>query len=251
MFRNSGNLVVKINDSIYTIPLQTSTQSWLQHTIDLTNYIHLDSVKISFIYVSNGNEYGPRIDNISISSFLPLPIELISFSASNKDNKTILEWITGSEINNDKFIIEKSRDLKNWIIVDTVFSKGNSNTFQKYSLIDNSWNGITYYRLKQIDFNGDTKIFNTISNMINKDNDIVLNKNPNDGNFSLDISVTSINEYTIIITDILGNKLNEKTSILNVGNHNILYNLDLPNGNYLIYIIVNNETTTKRFIIYK
>ena len=86
----------------------------------------------------------------------PLPIELLSFEAEAKDNFTVdLAWITASEQNNDFFTVEKSQYGKQWEEVGIVKGAGNSNQILRYALTDNSpFGGISYYRLKQTDFNG-------------------------------------------------------------------------------------------------
>ena len=93
-----------------------------------------------------------------------LPIELLSFTSKVKENSIELEWVTASEINNDYFIIEKSKDLVNWGIVSFIQGAGNSNHIIKYTIEDfNPIKGISYYRLTQHDFDGQFEVFNPIS----------------------------------------------------------------------------------------
>ncbi|MEO9805058.1 MAG: T9SS type A sorting domain-containing protein [Reichenbachiella sp.] len=91
----------------------------------------------------------------------PLPIELISFQAELLKDETVeLTWITSSEINNDYFTIERSVDRTSWEIFDKVKGAGNSEQQTSYSTIDSfPYNGVTYYRLKQTDFDGQYKYF--------------------------------------------------------------------------------------------
>lgn len=98
-----------------------------------------------------------------ITSFSPfsvedpsaLPIKLIEFKVKQTGNKVRLDWETGTEDNNDFFTVERSYDGKNF---ENVFSKvgaGNSKTNLYYFGYDNyPLNGISYYRLKQTDFDG-------------------------------------------------------------------------------------------------
>lgn len=90
------------------------------------------------------------------SKDIPLPIELLSFNAKANENKTVnLEWSTATEINNDFFTIEKSIDGEKWDYVGEKKGAGNSNAQINYSMIDTEpYNGISYYRLKQTDFDG-------------------------------------------------------------------------------------------------
>lgn len=86
----------------------------------------------------------------------PMPVTLLDFRARAKSKVVEIEWETTSEINNDYFTIEKSRDGKNWEKYKDVPGAGNSNSLKEYSEIDYSpFNGVSYYRLKQTDFNGE------------------------------------------------------------------------------------------------
>lgn len=97
-------------------------------------------------------------DNLVIGAVInsALPVELINFEALNTNNtKVELKWETASEINNDFFTVEKSIDVENWEEVTTLKGAGNSSNPIVYSTIDNyPYSGISYYRLKQTDFDG-------------------------------------------------------------------------------------------------
>ncbi len=104
-----------------------------------------------------------RVNNIS--SFSPftygaqgtstLPVTFISFEGSNQRQDVVLNWATGSEFNNDYFEIQRSANAKDWQIMGTVHGKGTTNTTSKYQFSDKGVrNGNFYYRLKQVDFDG-------------------------------------------------------------------------------------------------
>ncbi len=87
----------------------------------------------------------------------PLPIELISFEAFQKQKSVDLKWVTSSEINNDFFTVQRTADGNNFENIAKVSGKGNSNTVQSYSTTDyNPLDGLSFYRLMQTDFNGQT-----------------------------------------------------------------------------------------------
>ncbi|RFC55548.1 T9SS type A sorting domain-containing protein [Brumimicrobium aurantiacum] len=87
----------------------------------------------------------------------PLPIELVYFTAILNEKKTVnLEWQTASERNNDFFTVEKSIHGSYWDSITTVDGAGSSSCVRNYSTTDfNPHMGISYYRLKQTDFNGE------------------------------------------------------------------------------------------------
>jgi hypothetical protein len=85
-----------------------------------------------------------------------LPVELISFTAHRKNNYTFLTWKTATEINNEKFEIEISKDGVFFSYIGEVGGMGNSSTINHYQFVDDGvYNAdVVYYRLKQIDFDG-------------------------------------------------------------------------------------------------
>lgn len=95
------------------------------------------------------------------SCAVALPISLQSFEAENIQNKHIrINWITASEVNNDYFTIERSKDGRNWETLTTISGAGNSTQLIEYQYIDEEpLNGVSYYRLKQTDFNGSYEYF--------------------------------------------------------------------------------------------
>ena len=85
----------------------------------------------------------------------PLPIKLLYFDAQPEDDKVKLSWSTASEINNDYFTIEKSIDGSQFFPIGNVSGSGNSTIKLQYYFDDTKpFFGISYYRLKQTDFDG-------------------------------------------------------------------------------------------------
>jgi len=85
-----------------------------------------------------------------------LPVELSSFSATTEKDKVILNWQTAQEINNDYFQIErKTANNQSWQVIGKESGAGNSDTNIRYDFTDEKpASGINFYRLKQIDFDG-------------------------------------------------------------------------------------------------
>ena len=85
----------------------------------------------------------------------PLPISLLHFNAQPNGSKVDVTWITASEINNDFFTIEKSTDGADFTPIAVVDGAGNSSSALNYFYPDyNPVHGVSYYRLKQTDFDG-------------------------------------------------------------------------------------------------
>lgn len=120
---------------------------------------------------------------------LALPIGLLSFTGSCDQQNIVLQWITETENNNNYFTIERSPDLKTWHAIGTVEGAGNSSFPLNYTLTDLVTNvEITYYRLKQTDFDGNYNYEAMIgvnsceANMVDQ---LTIYPNPSEGKFKL------------------------------------------------------------------
>lgn len=93
-----------------------------------------------------------------------LPVELEEFIGYNSNSINHLAWVTASEINNNYFILERSRDLFFWKHLDYIPGNGTVNTPSFYEYPDDSYsNGINYYRLIQVDLDGKSDTLATLS----------------------------------------------------------------------------------------
>lgn len=100
-----------------------------------------------------------RIDNvlITISTTVPLPVELTYFEIADIDGGVQLDWTTNSEIENDYFEVQKSNDGFVWQTISQLDGKGNTIEVTDYEFTDKEPQmGMNYYRLKQVDFDGTT-----------------------------------------------------------------------------------------------
>lgn len=101
-------------------------------------------------------------DGITLTD--PLPISLFSFEAEVKEQRVVLYWQTLSELNNAYFSIEKSRDALHFEEILRVESAGNSSSLRSYQAFDeNPEIGLNYYRLRQTDQDGSSKVFQIIA----------------------------------------------------------------------------------------
>lgn len=95
---------------------------------------------------------------ISISS-QPLPVELLAFDAKGVNEKVQLNWSTLSELNSDFYIIERTLNFQEHVEIARVPAAGNSSQLLNYEAWDHApLNGINYYRLSQVDFDGTVNI---------------------------------------------------------------------------------------------
>ena len=93
-----------------------------------------------------------------------LPIDLVSFDGECIDNKTNLEFLVASQVNNDYFTIKRSNNNLEWEEVGFINGGGTNNEEITYTWIDYSpKSGVNYYKLFQTDIDGVSKSFSPIA----------------------------------------------------------------------------------------
>ena len=101
--------------------------------------------------------------NIFVSTPQALPVELISFEGDVINDINVLKWTTASENNSDLFEIEWSTDGEQWRLIGDVKAAGNSTeSIDYYFTHEDYQNGFNYYRLVQVDYNGEFEIFDPV-----------------------------------------------------------------------------------------
>jgi hypothetical protein len=99
-----------------------------------------------------------------------LPVTLLSFTAKPEGDRVQLAWSTTSELNAERFIVERSADLAEYVAVGEIAAKGTTNTRQYYSLTDTQpLPGNNYYRLRQIDHDGTSHLFKPVAAVMSLD----------------------------------------------------------------------------------
>jgi hypothetical protein len=201
------------------------------------------------------NRTGLTLTNLTNSFYIgsinsvstPLPITLISFSASVVNGEVVLYWTTAAEINNDYFTIQRSRDVAGWENIQKVPGAGNSSTDHTYSTKDQSpFTGISYYRLMQTDIDGKFTYSQIISvNFGNKLSEINLYPNPATDQVNILFNVSGKYEVALLnsngqfmIHPVLINGLN---TVLNVS--------ELKSGIYFIRIRHDGIQVTRKVLI--
>jgi len=187
----------------------------------------------------------------------PLPIELLSFTAVPNKNKVDLNWVTASEINNDYFNIERSVDGINFETVNTTDGAGNSTSIINYYSVDaNPYNGLSYYRLKQTDFNGNTSYSQTVPVEFNSADDFAFDIYPNPaGNENININIISsqlVSDAYINFYDVTGKKIYSTTITLSAKGHTLFSfypENKLARGVYFVEISSGQTNIHKKLIV--
>lgn len=108
-----------------------------------------------------------------------LPVELTSFEAKVVNREVEVSWATASEFNNQYFIVERSTDGVNFSKLVEVPGAGTSEKGHQYHIIDaHPAIGVSYYRLTQVDFDGNVETFKVISVSLNEPAELHIYPNP-------------------------------------------------------------------------
>ncbi|MCX6296907.1 MAG: T9SS type A sorting domain-containing protein [Bacteroidetes bacterium] len=186
-----------------------------------------------------------------VSGVNPLPIELLSFTAKYISSQEVdINWSTASELNNDYFTIERSKDAISFDEINITDGAGNSNSTLNYSTTDDSpLAGISYYRLKQTDFNGDFKYSNTVTVQNYENNfDIVSTHYSQSSNqYAIYFNCNSECLVTLELYDIRGQKVYTSfENTLGTNSEVMIPTKNLSEGIYLIKVYNGNKLISRK-----
>jgi hypothetical protein len=172
-----------------------------------------------------------------------LPIELLGFTAKAIVNEVELNWKTASEINNDYFTIQRSKDGQEFSDIAKVYAAATDESIKRYNYLDlKALPGKSYYRLKQTDFDGKYKYSDT--EMVRLDeSEPVVTAFPNPvtaGELSLDFqfaleSPTAVTVYNLLGKIVFSGVIDEGVRI---------YKLNLTNSPTGVYMIKTFNSTS-------
>ena len=205
--------------------------------------------------VNNG--YALRKGLNSFSQFVigisngPLPVQLIEFKAECDNRKTVLNWTTASETNNEFFTLEKTMDGKFYETVGKITGAGNSTCLLNYELTDLTDNySTTYYRLKQTDYDGKFEYSNLVSSdcFISQSIDMNVNSDKETGKIHVGFFDGEENKYQLYISDYLGRSIIEEHVFSNQGINNFYFQINPAPGIYFIRLTNEKSQLHKKII---
>ena len=190
------------------------------------------------------------------TSTVPLPVELLSFTAASNGKEVDLKWSTASETNNNYFTIEKSKDGIQFTTLTQVAGAGNSTVAKTYSASDaQPYSGVSYYRLKQTDYDGRAS-YSSIQTILfegSVEQNIRLYPSPlSKGNQSLTIQFEGYRnqEVQVVLKDMNGREFFSKNISVSE-NENFVINTNdaLPAGIYVVIATSGDTVRSQKIIV--
>ncbi len=183
----------------------------------------------------------------SVNALNPLPVSFINYELKEVNNHANIYWKTATEPLNSFFTVEKTTNQFDVTQVATIAGKGDANSGAVYIVADPQplASGLSYYRIKQTDVNGQSNftIWKSLSKEIKSEQQL----NVISDQFGIYFSVSDFNSKTatsVFIFNSLGKLVFSQTANLTENNH---LNIQLPSGIYLLSVNLPTGIITKKF----
>lgn len=201
---------------------------------------------------SNQSEFrqcDEAIVELSVRSVI-LPISLMDFSAYLvEENQVKISWTTTGELGNDYFEIQRSTNGRDWEIIQKEPGAGYSNGYLQYTWLDPfPREGYNYYRLRQVDLNGQDEIFEVVSVKlpIEEELQVKIYPNPSGQFFSVEADAGELDH--ILIFNPYGQILNAYIKFSRISDTQILVDMqNLPTGVYVVKTKISGHMIRKFF----
>ncbi len=179
------------------------------------------------------------------------PVELVDFKADNWNEQVRLQWNTASEQNNAGFEVEHSTDARQWEVLTFVDGKGTTTEVTDYQYIDkHPAVGTNYYRLRQLDFNGEESYspVKAVEYSASGTSSLSIYPNPVQAGTTLNLSGIAENVEAIWLTDLFGRIVWAGNSFEG-GKANIALPNDLSGGLYSLMVIAEGQKTVLKVVV--
>ena len=198
------------------------------------------SVSLAVTMDVNGASDEVELDNVVVMGIpsVQLPVTLTAFNAKPTTSGAMLEWTTASEENNDYFSVEMSRDAATFNESAQVKGNGTTESLQTYTFeYSNLTAGTYYFRLRQVDYDGQFSFSDVASLIVTGERDFVMVSNVVLQSVELDVSTPR----PVRVLNMAGAVVAEFASTAGRNNLDVS---SLPQGMY----ILSDGINAKRFV---
>jgi len=181
---------------------------------------------------------------ITVTNPASLPFKLVNFYATALTAVNKLGWQTGLEVNNKSFEVQRKKGNGDWATIGFVAAKGMAST---YAFEDSAPSTLSYYRLKEIDKNGEQSFSKVVCIQRNEPFDIKVSPNPTKDwiHFSLPTNKGSLQTSVIRLYSPSGYELLAKSTT----DSNLKINLgSYPKGVYFVEVEINGSTYRNKIV---
>lgn len=268
-YHTAGGPAARYNNSVNTTPAN-NLPDWMDTSttgrgrfLDPTNATqYFDTDKDGIVDLFDTNNFGSPVVPVDCNTngikdwrdntkAHILPVVMVNFTAtaSKGGNAVELNWTTATEVNNSHFEVQRSIDGKEFTNLELVKGAGTSFTSKSYTYTDNSpyLAGVNYYRLRQVDFNGEFSFSEVKTIDLSKSNgSVVISPNPFYNTFEV---VINNREYTGADVNVV-NMAGQSVFTGSIQCQNSL-KIDLSNfsaGVYFVTVNTGSETFTEKII---
>lgn len=242
---NTGTYNITLNNRSYNNNVGTGTFTVMKQSPAGSGPWVLDGTCSGSSTVSTSQRLGLNgFSNFATAQYAsPLPITLLYFSAEGISWQVNCTWETVSEINNDYFIVERSKDGRAFEEIGTVDGAGNSNNSIKYFFTDKSpIEGISYYRLRQIDFDGTTDVSDIVAVRFDrKADEMVIIPNPASEFIQCTFTLPFDCNADLQISNVSGQKFYSCKYLLSKGMNTIKLNVSNLSPGFYNITVKNDE----------
>lgn len=172
----------------------------------------------------------------------PLPVTMLNFSGRREDGTAVLGWTTATEQANSHFVVERSRDGKQFSrLSDNIISKapgGNSQTVLNYGYTDMTpFAGHNYYRLQQVDLDGNNSYSKVVDVYFGNESIVTVYPNPASSQLHVDVNIAKATTAELSLSDAAGRKVRVLQVQLQAGANTVQMDLQgIADGVYMLHL---------------
>lgn len=177
-----------------------------------------------------------------------LPVEWLDFAAIGSDQGVVLHWTTASEINNDYFEVQHAPDGKQFHTIDVVDGHGTTDITSNYSYLHKTpVRGMNYYRLRQVDYDGQSEVSAIVSVMYTGQFAEELHLYPNPAITQLQLVLPHASDARIAVYDAQGKQVHDsRTTQIRRTSLDVS---SLPPGLYMLICDLGHSRLPARFVV--
>ncbi|MBC8048401.1 MAG: T9SS type A sorting domain-containing protein [Fimbriimonadaceae bacterium] len=185
---------------------------------------------------------------ISCEPIIYLSVHITSFSGYYSEAQNILQWSVVSEDNVDHFEIQRSENTKDYIPVGYVSGTIEAGSIKDFKFNDDKpFYGNNYYRLKQVNANGEISYSKTITISNAQTSVVAIYPNPTEGIITVSYRSAEKQNLTMSLLNQFGQTILSEYIQLNAGNNNLPV-LIPAKGVFQLILSTKDDTITRQIL---